>query len=89
MSNHTEGPWKSKQTRGNNRFDYTLYRVVGDFPGALATIEFVNCDTAKANARLMAAAPELLAALQEAGSYIKKDILLSEKRTSAQTALLM
>lgn len=62
MSKHTPGPWESHQTRGNNNFDYTLSKMVGVFPGEMATIEFGSSERAEANAKLIAAAPDLLAA---------------------------
>ncbi len=79
MSKHTPGPWEATQTRENNLFEFTIYKMVGDFPGQLAAIEFISSEEAKANARLIAAAPELLESLVEAESCID-EVLRSEKR---------
>lgn len=65
-SKHTPGTWKAEQARGNNRFAYKLYKMVGVLPGVMATIEFSDCDRAEANAQLIAAAPQLLKACKRA-----------------------
>lgn len=66
MNKHTEGPWGSRRTRGNNHFEYSLLRSLGGIPGQFASIEFSNSETAEANAKLIAAAPMLLAACEQA-----------------------
>ena len=56
---HTPGPWKWKQTRGNNRYEHHVFtyeqnpiaQLNGDDPGNI-----------QANAGLSAAAPDLLKA---------------------------
>ena len=45
----------------DNEFDYHICHMVGCFPGTMAQVTFANSDTAEANARLIAAAPDLLA----------------------------
>ena len=57
---HTEGEWAIKQTRGNNRHEYTLYHGVGTAESIIAEIKFIDNKSSIANARLIAAAPELL-----------------------------
>lgn len=59
---HTEGEWAIKQTRGNNRHEYTLYHGVGTAESIIAEIKFIDNKSSIANARLIAAAPELLKA---------------------------
>lgn len=69
MSKHTPGPWKAEE-RALNFIDITHSQP--DVPGAIthalcrvqARITWVR--EAKANAKLIAAAPDLLAALQTA-----------------------
>ena len=55
---HTPGPWAIQITGGEKEV------VTGSTKGLWATIEGPNFETRHANARLIAAAPELLAALQ-------------------------
>ena len=64
MSKHTPGPWKTKEL------------MVYAEDGNGVTIASVNSE---ANARLIAAVPELLESLIEAESYID-EVLRSEKR---------
>ncbi len=54
--------WKIKQTRGNNRYEYTL--TTENIQEYIADIEFYHKEDAEANARLIAAAPNLLAACE-------------------------
>lgn len=58
MSAHTPGPWKvgSEQLRGG------LYWYVA-IPGAEETIDLHESENGEANARLIAAAPDLFAAI--------------------------
>ena len=55
---HTPGPWAIQITGGKKEV------VTGSTKGLWATIEGPNFQTRNANARLIATAPELLAALQ-------------------------
>ena len=50
--------WKIEQTRGNNVFEYTLFRMVGAFPGKMASIEFVSEEKAKTCSELIGSAPQ-------------------------------
>ncbi len=63
MTKHTPGPWKVVKWDYEECFsiqDETKYRVAGIKPALIEDVEI-----AKANARLIAAAPELLEALDE------------------------
>ena len=55
---HTPGPWAIQITGGEKEV------VTGSTKGLWATIEGPNFETRHANARLIAAAPDLLTALQ-------------------------
>lgn len=57
---HTQKKWECKQTRGNNYHEYQL--LVGR--DIFADIAFTDKTEAKANARLIAAAPDLLVAMK-------------------------
>ncbi len=68
--------WKARQTRGNNRYEYTLRtKDVVDYNGGdiIAEIEFTNHASAKDNARLIAAAPDLLEALRPFAGFACDD----------------
>lgn len=54
----TEGKWGYKQSRGNNLYEYRLFDKDRNI---FADIEFTDKREAEANARLIAAAPDLLA----------------------------
>ena len=56
MNTHTPGPWNAVQTPESGYFEWTVR-------GERLSVG-VDTDNAKADARLIAAAPELLAALQ-------------------------
>jgi len=74
MATHTPGPWMLTSAR------YGLISNANDLPvatlsrpvGGSASEEKRNMDTMMANARLIAAAPELLAELREARKEIKR-----------------
>jgi hypothetical protein len=65
---HTAGPWRV--------FDsFTNPEIVTDRPTAFETeslVQFKGQSNAKANAQLMAAAPELLAALRKAEHHLSR-----------------
>lgn len=78
MSAHTPGPWKLETQRAPNGGTY--YRIY-DHEDANAVISQVIGDGRieyHANARLIAAAPELLEALKVAQAIINKDIDITE-----------
>lgn len=62
MSKHTPGPWRTTRFTGNK--SWTIQR--SDTHEALASVR-----TGEANARLIAAAPEMLEALKEARGWIE------------------
>lgn len=71
MSGHTKGPWSIPHFADENSSCACSY-IFSDAQrgfGAIATIEFggenENYETAKANANLIAAAPDLLEALED------------------------
>lgn len=68
MSKHTPGPWKMRNRTGNH--DWNNWRIAAeDGPGRVGGIcrldESLTGEESEANARLIAAAPELLEALRE------------------------
>ena len=62
MTMHTEGPWSAAETRHN--YDTVIRGPKGE-PIALALIAGYTKQEGTANAALLAAAPDLLEALQE------------------------
>lgn len=74
MSAHTPGPWRStfrgmdKGSSWASRIPYAIERELGNAVQPIADL----CDQpqAEANARLIAAAPDLLAALQALDDYV-------------------
>ena len=61
---HTKGEWTWKQNRGNNYYEHSVF-VKNNYDGTvIAELSGDGCtkEEAKANARLIAAAPALLAA---------------------------
>jgi len=72
MSTHTPGPWVTKHRKGDGAYCHT--EVYSDLHGGIATCDWtpenlgngVTGTYREANARLIAAAPDLLAALQDA-----------------------
>ena len=61
---HTPGPWR--YARGNGSPTTGEHMIAGATPGYLAEVRDVGSGSVVANARLIAAAPELLAALKNA-----------------------
>jgi hypothetical protein len=66
---HTKGPWSLKRI-GNESTDFHQTVTSESFP-ALARVH-VETETGKANARLIAAAPDMLAVLKELLPYVTK-----------------
>lgn len=68
---HTPGPWKFRQKRGNNIYEHIVhnehYKIIAflDAEGASGPSEYEKANEVKANAALIAAAPEILANLKE------------------------
>ena len=63
MSGHTPGPWRSERTPASAYFDWTVMAASGK--GRTMQIG-IDTDNTEADARLIAAAPDLLQALQSA-----------------------
>lgn len=61
MSKHTPGPWSAQQRQDQGVYDFFALNK----PSPFATAQASSSIEAEANARLIAAAPELLDALQE------------------------
>ena len=66
MSTHTPGPWVASP------FGDCAYEIVNEVGTAIAEVDGAHEDSARieANANLIAAAPELLAALRSARSWV-------------------
>jgi hypothetical protein len=62
---HTEGPWYSGPKHPECEVRYVMSDAEG-FPVEVATLYYSDGEEQEANARLMAAAPEMLQALQVA-----------------------
>jgi hypothetical protein len=66
ISQHTPGPWDVQQTNSDARITNIEFNRAESFSSAtLYSGECVPLDEHQANARLIAAAPELLEALEE------------------------
>ncbi|HEC61127.1 MAG TPA: hypothetical protein ENI27_02605 [bacterium] len=77
--------WKIRQTRGNNRHEYTLYRPLDDNDiDVIAEIEFTDAETAKEVACLLAAAPAMLTALK---NLLEDDLLLDKYHIAGRQAI--
>jgi len=67
---HTPGPWEWKQSRGNNRYEHSVFthhQIIAALDGDTnVSDDFQLSENIKANARLIAAAPELLEACKQA-----------------------
>jgi hypothetical protein len=76
MSNHTKGNWKWKQDRGNNIYEYSVFiadsagdKIIAKLDGW--TMRSSPVEEIKANARLIAASPDLLEACKAAYNEVK------------------
>ena len=86
MSNHTPGPWISEPGKGGEDFN-----IFAPFKGDqqrmivyIATAEYTGFEgQVEANARLMAAAPDMLEALKLAKRFIAE----SDKRTGQELSV--
>jgi hypothetical protein len=67
MSKHTPGPWRAE--RQNPSPTTGEWMIAGSKPGYLAEVRDCGSGDVLANARLIAAAPDLLEALYDLGSY--------------------
>ena len=82
MGQHTPGPWKAAMPVGNPPFVGNESRVVVQKVGPLNGPQ----EESEANARLIAAAPELLAVLKQALPWVE-DILDSLVRVAERGAV--
>lgn len=83
MSEQTPGPWKAEQPDGN---DPIIWINTAERPGAtICTLHPLGwtIPTVRANARLIAAAPDLLAACEAALGYIEEYGRWGESRLHA------
>ena len=72
MSAHTPGPWRYLPENGSPTTGQHM--IAGGKPGYLAEVRDCGSGDIKANARLIAAAPDLLEALLDALPYVE-DVL--------------
>ena len=72
---HTPGPWRVAKMRAMTGPTEEMLTVEGgietDAPERVARVGFEVTETAEADARLIAAAPELLAALQQTVAWME------------------
>jgi len=73
---HTPGPWRTASTINGDEYALNVLQEKPDsvFSVVVARAEqsiYINGDTAEANAKLIAAAPELLAALTDLYLWVK------------------
>lgn len=77
QTKHTPGPWTFKLHDGWNSLTYAIYQDKGKESGYCvaekkwSSINNIQMEELKANARLIAAAPELLEACKDAIEFIK------------------
>ena len=74
MTKHTPGPWYLREIRG---FDGIIRTVDGDPVASVGlSVGLSGCSeqTARANARLVAAAPDMLKALQQVAALYNPDL---------------
>lgn len=73
---HTPGPWKIDVELGSRHGEFLIAKDAGDRGRGIAIAETrAGSGSERANARLIAAAPELLAALQDALQLIELVVL--------------
>lgn len=82
MSKHTKGPWKVKNGAVYTEKEAPIAKMVRDDSALEAGIYPVERD---ANARLIAAAPEMLEALELAAAYIEEITKDSRNADNGQT----
>ncbi len=76
MTQHTPGPWSSQSvTSVNERGVFVYKRIVSPQGKTIVSDRGYIGDNAEANARLIAAAPELLKTLKDAHEWIDAQIM--------------
>lgn len=70
MSQHTPGPWGAYQLKGHEGSDFWWISAGNRNGWKGASYMQVSGQIGEANARLIAAAPELLEALEQAADYL-------------------
>jgi hypothetical protein len=89
MSAHTPGPWQAIIPSKRQKTDVTAMVATTAGPGSMAidcTKSGTTRDEDAANARLIAAAPELLAALKDCFAYCERDMDGDEDSTLLKMA---
>jgi hypothetical protein len=89
---HTPGPWHGNGTSPPDHDTYAVWSETGSFICSLrfpfgGTEGRVNDDEREANARLIAAAPDLLAICQEIANDSRIDLIDSERRIRLYSAI--
>jgi hypothetical protein len=72
MSKHTKGPWKASKRGAYTDYDGNSVVILGD-DMRVAVVHHHGDRSSTANARLIAAAPEMLEALERCLGYIERD----------------
>lgn len=86
MNNHTPGPWKIAHERSDDE-EVSPWGCVEVADKRWITIEGRSGDEALANAQLISAAPELLAACEEVLEQCSHDFHFNELYEQAQAAI--
>ncbi len=85
---HTPGPWEVSRTDEDieRKVGVTVYVGEDDGAGRFAAVRGIDLAEDAANARLIAAAPDMLAALQELGEIVHVDAARCYEITQAAIA---
>ena len=74
-SQHTPGPWRIRELIGDDgRIEHQIATMADSdgFGKPIATVNYLDSESRSANAALIADAPELLAALEDAEFLLRK-----------------
>ena len=82
---HTPGPWRYERTNGSPTTGQHM--IAGGKPGYLAEVRDCGSGDVSANARLIAAAPELLAALKGVLTLLDAGSLYEPQAYAARAAI--
>lgn len=83
MSMHTPGPWKVAKPQRTYRDGNLMYGIVGPE----CVIDYEDWGFTEADARLIAAAPDLLEALKELADYVRTDLVDSDIARRVEAAI--